>query len=433
VGIPAHEAEHLLNVLAKAHLVNHDVAHRYRLHDLLRRYAEDQVVREESEASRTDAIRRLLDWFVLSSSNAAAALAPDRPPVPDLPSPDDVTPLTFGTDDEAMVWCDAERGDFTAMTRTAIDHGYFRHGWQIPDVLHDAVERHGRLDHVLELLELALVAAGLDRHQRARVGTLSNIGSVYFLLRDYDRAGSYFARGLRLAREIGYPDAEAACAHNLASVHLKSGDVATAIDLYQRQLKGFRDTDDPSWEASTSHRLGEAYRQVGRFDEARESYLRALAIREQIGSLRGQGDTHRELADLFLLTGDHLAALKHCRRALDIHRHTRDEAARCDALITMADVKRALGRHREAVQDGSVAADLACEIGDAQRRCQALTVLAEALAAIGDRKAAERVCDQAFALVDQLDPGMSGVRQRLLRVRGNPGAADGGGRPHSDA
>src|SRR5262249_42057706 len=64
VNLPTHRVEHLLNTLARAHLINHDVARRYRFHDLLHLYAAERSRREESEQQRNAAMSRLLDWFL---------------------------------------------------------------------------------------------------------------------------------------------------------------------------------------------------------------------------------------------------------------------------------------------------------------------------------------------------------------------------------
>jgi len=207
LGTGEREAEHLLNGLARAHLVDHSTVRRYRLHDLLRDFAAQRASAEETAETRTAALRRVLDWYLLSAVNAAALLAPDSPPVPDLPEPVGIEPQVFGEDLAAMRWCESERENLAALTRWAVGHGFARHGWQVPGAVHEVFERYGRQDDVQEIQELAVTAARLDEHVAGQVGTLINLGATYFAVRDYPRATASFTEGRRLARPQQRPSA----------------------------------------------------------------------------------------------------------------------------------------------------------------------------------------------------------------------------------
>jgi hypothetical protein len=63
-GRSAGDAARLLEVLAGAHLVDEVAVGRYRFHDLLRAYAAECAVADESPADRTAAIRRVLTWYL---------------------------------------------------------------------------------------------------------------------------------------------------------------------------------------------------------------------------------------------------------------------------------------------------------------------------------------------------------------------------------
>lgn len=417
-GGAAHDTEHLLNTLASFYLINHDTSRRYRFHDLLQLYAAERASQEVVYEEQACALHRLLDWYLLSAVNAATLLAPDCPPVPDLPAADGVRPQTFATDLEAMRWCEAERANIGAVTRWAESHGFHRHGWQIPGTVYEIYDRYGRQEDMLMITKVALSSAQRDSHPVGQIGTLNNLGATYFAIRDYGRAIEAWEKALELAREIGYKEAAViACSHNLASAHLRTGNTAEAVRLYIEVLDACRKASYPLGEAATLNWLGYAYRQMRQYGQAVTHYFGALAIREQIGSLRGQGTTHGELAALYLEMGQAELALQHCRLAAQISDRTKDEGTRCDVLTTRADVERELAMYKEAARDAQRAITISEEIADPQRRSRALTVLADILLALGNRDAASRLCQEAMDLVSEdPDPDARSLQRRLVNI-----------------
>jgi len=62
-AMPVSRTEMLLNSLAKAHMINHDTARRYRFHDLLRLYAAERAALDDDGEEARQEQRRLLDWY----------------------------------------------------------------------------------------------------------------------------------------------------------------------------------------------------------------------------------------------------------------------------------------------------------------------------------------------------------------------------------
>jgi DNA-binding SARP family transcriptional activator/tetratricopeptide (TPR) repeat protein len=417
-------AEALLNVLAKAHLIEHDTARHYRFHDLLRQYA---ALRAAMQDEPSDIARRrqlVLDWFLLSAVNAAARLMPDLPPVPDLPDRRPPQVLTFATDAEAMRWCEAERQNFSAATRSARRHAFHRHAWQIPGAVYEIFDRTGRHDDILRMNRIAVSAARLDSHLIGEIGSLINLGAAHFAQHEYDLAVAAFTEARECASAAGHIEAETICAHGLASAHLRMGDASSAITIHRQVLAVCRQIADRAGEAATLNRLGDAYRHEGRREHAADAYLQALQIRTETGSVRGQGLIHHDLGRLYLEGGDLISAARHCRTALHIHERTEDAAARCDALTTMAEIWLASARTDKSLRDARAAVRIGAEIDDCHRRARALAVLAEAQSAAGSAVDAAGTRAAALQIMDGLrDPDIQRLRARLSAAAGSPGDA----------
>jgi DNA-binding SARP family transcriptional activator/tetratricopeptide (TPR) repeat protein len=423
------DAELLLGTLARAHLITRDTGRRYRFHDLLQRYAAGCAAAQEPAPDRAAALRRLLDWYLLTAVNASRVLAPEQPPVPDLPAPGSVVPLRFdpagagssgvdssgaGSEDDALRWCESERATIAVLCRFALAEGFPRHAWQLAGTTFEIFNR-GRQDELLELARVAVSAARLDNHPAGLIGTLLTEGAIRYALLDDEAAARSADEAVALARRTGDADAEAAGLHNLASILLRAGDVEAAVRMDTASLEVCRRTNNAVGQGAALHRLGIACRQLGRYEEAAVHLREALDVRERAGALRGQGVTQAELAHLFLEAGDLRQAQHHCERALAIAARTHDDLVRCDATATAADIARVLLRTDEAVRSAEAAVLLAERLDDPIRLSRALVALACALAAAGRTGTVGPVRAQALRSLEGLPSSHAlALRSRLL-------------------
>lgn len=417
LGGAPRSAERMLDTLAGAHLLSHDTAGRYRLHDVLRLYATERAATEESAESRRAALGRLVDWYVLSAANALAAAAPQSPPVPDLPPATATPAATFGRADEAMMWCEVERPNLVALVHLAADNGFHRQAWQIPGAVCQLLARYGRQDDVVEIHHIAVVAARADGHVEGRLGTYNNLGATLFAVHDYLGAAEQFGAALQVARANGLAAAEAMCSHNLASVYLKSGDTAAALATFAEVLAVCRAIGHRPGLASTLCGIGDARRRRAEYGEAAHRYREALRVQEEIGWLRGQAATLSRLAELALETARASEALEYCGRAIRILDTDRDEGTRCDVLTTAADAHRTLGRLEASGRSLDAALGIASEIGDFLRQARALAVEADLRLGRSDVDGARSRCGLAFELIrDTPGPDVDDVRRRLGQI-----------------
>jgi tetratricopeptide (TPR) repeat protein len=409
--------ETLLNLLARASLIEHDTARQYCLHDLLRQYAEARGGTDDTPTEVADSRRTIATWFLRSAANAAAVLVPQLPPVPDLPAmPPRV--MEFATEAAAVAWCHSERQNLASATRYAARHGMHRLAWQIPAAIHEIFTRTGRYDDLISLNEIAVKSARLDGHSFGEVANLNNLGYAYCAVHRYDRAIATLTAARARAADSGDITAESVCAHNQATAYLSVGDVSRAIGIFQEVRAVSRRLSNPFGESATLHRLGDAYRREGRRDLALAAYREALEIRERTGAVRGQGLTHHQLSRFYLEAGDVGPATGHCMIALAIHERVQEAAGRCDALITRADIDLVSGS-ATAVARARTAVAACAELGDSYRRVHSLAVLADALAWAGSHDEAARTRAEAVGIAAQLSgPDVVPLLSRLRAASG---------------
>ncbi|BCJ52063.1 SARP family transcriptional regulator [Actinoplanes sp. NBRC 14428] len=427
LGISARTTETVLNALAKAHMISHDASRRYRYHDLLRRYAIEQAAREDGPGCEPEEQRRLLDWYLLSAANAVAVMAPEWPAMPDLPEPRGIEPAPFATEAQAMGWYEAEKDNLRAAARWAAAQGFHRHGWQIPGVAYEFLERCGAPADLVRLNREALAAARDDGHEVGQIGTLANLGATYFAMHDFEKAVPVLMEAQQLAMVTGHSEEEAACSHNLASAYLNLGQVERAVGIYRETLEMCRRLANPAGESAVLYWLGQAYLLLGDHQRSAGTQLQALAIREKIGAKRGVGQSYSGLAALCLATGELRSALSHADHAMKIHLSARDLRAQCGTLIILSDIQRGLCLFTEAVRDGRRAVLLSDDLSDPYLKVGALTSLSDALAASGDPAGAGEQIRAARRVLDGLtgSPARK-LRERLLAVEKDTLGAPGG-------
>ncbi|MFF3889336.1 BTAD domain-containing putative transcriptional regulator [Streptomyces sp. NPDC001914] len=357
-GLPTREARGLLVELTRAHLLTEHFPGRYTLHDLLRVYAAERVQAEESPRERDLALERLLSWYLHTADAAYPHITPRRRPIPLGPPPALCRPLEFTTYDEALGWCEKERGNLVSAVHTAAASGQPGIAWRLPAVLwgffylrshmHDwldtarvglaaaraagdrrgeaqgladmgaALRSSGRLDETIDHLRQAMVAYRDLGDRDGRGAAVSNLGDAYLQSGQLAKAVEYTRRGLVIERAIGGAWGEGISLCNLGDAYQRQGRFEEAVDCLERALAVLRAGGNRWVEGVTLDILGTAHRRLGRHGAAVEYHLQALKTHRDIGNRWGEGHTLGNLGDVHLDADEPQAAREAWRQALAI-------------------------------------------------------------------------------------------------------------------
>ncbi len=334
--------EHL-RILAKANLVRQISARRYRLHDLLYGYAVDLARHEETPSQRELVLRRLFDWYLASTWNAAQRVTPERTRVPLLDGMSWHGAAEFETTTAALDWFAREQTNLAAAVSHAARQQFYDHAWRLAANMNESYDRFGfyadlRLSH-----EIALSSAREVGHKEGECGTLNNLGVVLHWLGRYDEARQVLSDAVVLADELGHRELSALGRLNLGSVHLKAGEARIAIAIYEEVLDLVEGMGERIIEACALDQLANAHHQMELDEVALDYHEQALAIREEVGDVRGQGATFTELAKIHHEHGSSEKALKCSERALDAHLRSGDKSGMGEAFLVMSETLYDLG------------------------------------------------------------------------------------------
>jgi tetratricopeptide (TPR) repeat protein len=382
IGLPAaaalfghsdDSAADALELLVDAHLVESPVPDVYRFHDLLRVYAAERCQIEEPAQDRQDALRRILSWYLHTTEATARIISPHhiRVPVGD-PEPG-TRPLDFGSLEEALDWCEAERPNLLAATQQAADSGLHDIAWRLAAAAMSFFYRRSHWEDWGSTHEVGLSSAREMGDQLAEAWMLHNLGMAYGA-QNMPESVPCFEQAVAIYREIGDGLGEARALNNLIHARLEMGHFKEGLDEGEDSLAVQRRVGNRYGEGITLANLGTALRKLGRLDEAVTRIQQALVIFNELADRNGAAYVRSELAEAYLEMGRVDEALACLSESLDVLRDTGDRHGQATMLTLISLATQRAGQPEQARRSLAEGQKIFEELGD---HTQAAKILAE--------------------------------------------------------
>ncbi|MGH4009272.1 MAG: ATP-binding protein [Pseudonocardiaceae bacterium] len=396
-------AQHLLDMLVRAHLIQLTRSGRDGMHDLLRVYATYLAAEEDPEQERRAALTRLFDYYLRTTAAAVDTLvpaSPDRPP-PGIRPPATPTPMV-GDPTTARAWLDAERATLVTVTAYTAAHGWPGHTIHLATTVNCYLENGGHYLDALTILTHARHAARHTSDPSAEARALTNLGLVYFWQARYQQAAEHHQQALALCREIGDRAGEADALTRLGLVYQQQGRDQQATEHHQQALTLFRELGHRDGEANVLDDIGVAYWHQGRYGQAAEHLEQALALFRELGHRVGEAHALGYLGLVHQRQGHYGQAAERVGQALALFREINHRIGEARALTVLGDVYQQQGRYGQAGKDLEQALTLFRELGDRAGEADVLAVLGEVYQRRGhDQQAADHQ-QQALALYREI-------------------------------
>ncbi|MFI7122151.1 ATP-binding protein [Amycolatopsis sp. NPDC049868] len=394
ISVPS--ARRSLDALFAAHLIQHPGdLDRYRMHDILHRYAATLADREnDGDEPR----KRLLSFYLHTAFNAHATVHPHKPRPPMIPPEPGTAPLDFDSPSAARQWCLNERSNLNALVEHAHHHGLHEYAWRIPHVTSDIYDRYGFYDDIVNGLTIAARSAAAAGEPEAEASTLNDLGQVHMLLGNDETADRFLKTAYDLVRRQGDDFGRLAVLLNMARRHHHAGRAEEALTRYRECLALAHVVRDPGHLGTAEHRLGDAFQEVGEHETAVEHYRRALGLRRETGDTSGQMVVHTALASVLTQLGRYDEAALHGNKALLMADEIHHLPATMKLYTVLARLAHAQLKDREALQYADHAVDLALRTNNATGQARALATLGNILADRGNTPDAREVLERAAGL-----------------------------------
>ncbi|MGH3716189.1 MAG: BTAD domain-containing putative transcriptional regulator [Micromonosporaceae bacterium] len=310
-------ARRLLDRLVSVHLLEATAVGRYRLHDLLRAYAAEQVLAETEPDERQAVTRRILDWYLQSANQANRALKLGPPLDVLAPADSDLEPIRFADNSQALAWFHAELPTVVSVVQYAGDHGFPVHAYQIAWVLAAPCELTGRLDEWLPMAEASYRSAqSLDNVAKYRA--THGMGVVLNYLGRLSEAERYKREALRHAQDGDNPKSVVSALNSLGSLRMSQGQWLAALEYWHEALGIARANDLGFQAAHCLLNIGAEEANHGRYDDGIRHGEEALAAYQELDATFHQGMALSNLADAYARAGRLQQALECCDRATEV-------------------------------------------------------------------------------------------------------------------
>ncbi|MFD9435153.1 ATP-binding protein [Streptomyces sp. NPDC060002] len=343
----------LVDGVAAVHLIEEPADGRYRFHDLLRVYAGERAIADESGAARKEAVERVLLWYLHATSAARTVLTVGRPRTPlMLPSEFGLPPASapvFTGHREALAWCDAELANIEAAIGQAAEEGRDDVACWLPVVLQPYFQRRNPFRAWVATHTAGLDAARSVNDAQAEAELNRGIGGAYYYQGRFEESYEHQRRALDGYRALGW-DGE------IILVNL--GSVCAALERYDESFVHLREalglsrrTGHRNAEGFALQSMGATCQRLNRFEESVPYCRDAAEVFRETGDRFGFGIALARLAYAFLRQRKMPESIDCLRQALGNSRDIGDHPGEAWLLETLGTATYEIGQKESALEN----------------------------------------------------------------------------------
>lgn len=163
----------------------------------------------------------------------------------------------------------------------------------------------------------AIESANKIRDKRTVALAQINLGNVYRLKKDYDKALELQRKALKLL--LPYDDFDGlGNAHNtIGDIFREQKDFTKALSNYNKALVYFESTGNQEKIATVYHNVGYVFDKQGKYENALNYLNRCVKIRSQFGYKGSVYPTYQTISDVYFKTGNQKLAYKYLKLYVD--------------------------------------------------------------------------------------------------------------------
>ncbi|MFD8202591.1 BTAD domain-containing putative transcriptional regulator [Streptomyces sp. NPDC059701] len=395
LGVAPEASEELLHQLVGAQLLEIRPAPgggpRFRFQELLRRFARERCLAEDSAQEREQTLERVLTAVLTLVHAAQEQLygkgeAPHGGPAHTEPVPDETVSELVA---DPIEWFEDEREALGALVAQAVRDGQAERAWLLAVGTVPFYETRNYLEDWRRTAECALEGARNAGDTRGAGTMLRSLGTLAIYRRRYGEARERLLTALTQLERSDDTQGRAIVRRNLAVCARFSGDLAEAARHCEDSLVLFRRAGDNS---GLSHALGllaQIEIEQGNPERGVELSNQAIEVSYEAGSLRSRTQNLYRLAEALLSAGRSAQAERICHDVVGLTRGQGDRLGEAHGLCALGEAQWRQDEPHKARASLLRALRLAEEVCDRFLQARIVTHLACAEAIRGDGRARE--------------------------------------------
>ena len=184
-------------------------------------------------------------------------------------------------------------------------------------------------------LEAALAASRQLKDRTSENVHSLNVGNVYAILGETQRAIEFYEQSLTIAREMNDRHSEGNALGSLGNAYAALGEIRRAVEVYEQALAVFREVGDRRGEGNTLGNLGNAYKNLREMNRAIELHEQRLIIAREINDRYGEGQALGNLGTAYFHLGELQRAIELYEQDLIITRELGDRHGEATVLFNI--------------------------------------------------------------------------------------------------
>jgi tetratricopeptide (TPR) repeat protein len=232
--------------------------------------------------------------------------------------------------------------------------------------------------------------------------SLHEMGVLAQVTGEYDEARKLYQQSMEIAVELGDKSGVASLLHNLGMLAQATGEYDEARKLYRQSMEIFQNLGDKSGVASLLHNLGILAQAIGEYDEARRLYQQSMEIKQDLGDKKGVLNSMHQMGTLAQVTGEYDEARRLYEQSLKIAEDLSDKSGVSRSLHQLGMMAQATGEYDEARRLYRQSMEIAVDLGDKSGIASLLHQMGTLAQAIGDYDEARKLYRQSMKIKQDL-------------------------------
>jgi len=325
--------ERLSDLVRRSLVIYDDEEKRYRLHDLMRLFADARL----TEAERANASKRHALYYkdVLYAAHNLYLEGNDA--------------IKRGLALFDAEWINIQAGRSWAETMFEAEAEAAQLCIDYPDAgtYLFSLRQHPR--ERIQWLKVAVTSDQRLKQQDSEGNALGNLGNAHAILGEYHKAIEFYEQALVIDREMNDRTGEGIALGNIGVAYRNLGEPRKAIEFFEQALVIDREVGYRRGEGNSFNNLGLAYTDLGEFRKAIEFFEQSLVIKREIGYRRGVGNSLGNLGIAYHALGETHRAIEFLEQQLAIVRDMNDHQGEGNALWNKAVALNKLGDRPQAI------------------------------------------------------------------------------------